>query len=491
MNKARPERSTVADQVIGAGVGVANARRIADELAALARQDACMSKAMEHVQEMYDFLGDPSKIIGNPSTKHGEIAEAMEVHITNAEQALKGNNPTASFDLPNGRIDKVDYRIDDVDYQSKFINGLRNGLNHIDKHRADYPDFVSNGGKYAVPRDDFEILKRIAAGESEIDGLSPTKVRNLAAHIKAIEDQTGKPFEEVVTPSRSTYAEVQQGAANDTTHGHEDRLREENDGRKEEIRTEHEPSWSEGLKVAGTAAAIAGGVSFVTQAWKFHKEGRNIFKGELTKADWKRMGIEVGSSAGIAAVTASGIYAMTNCAGMAAPLAAALASAAKGIGSLAIDYKKGKITLEQFAEMGLYVCGETAAVSLASVAGQTLIPIPVFGAVIGSLAGKLLYQLAGKAIKDLKPKVDEIEAQLKAVIARYELTQQALSRWAGRLDDLMTLAFDREANTRLVELSAELAVAAGVREEHVLKSRCDFQAFMQGKHTLNTVTAAG
>lgn len=491
MSKTKTEGSPVVDQVIGAGVDAVNARRIADELAALARQDACMADAMVHVQKVYDFLGDPSKIIGSDKTKHGEIAEAIEVHITNAEDALAGNKPSATLDLEKGRIDKTDYRIGDTDFQSKFINGVRNGLDHIDEHRAKYPDFVANGGKYAVPKDQFEILKRIAAGETKIEGLSDTRMRNLAAHIKEIEAQTGKSFEDVVTPSRSTYAEVQQGKAQETNEGHEDRLKKDNEERKDDIRTEHQASWSEGLKVAGSAAAIAGGVSFVTQAWNFHKEGRNIFKGELTKADWKRMGVEVGSNASIAAVTAGGIYVLTNCADMAAPLAAALASAAKGLGSLVIDHLEGKITLNQLLESGLYVCGETAVMSLASMAGQALIPIPVVGAMIGSLAGKILYQLAGNVIKDLKPKVAEIETQLQKVIARYEVAQQILARRYQRLNDMMKLAFDREANLRMVELSAQLAVAVGVRKELVLKNSGDFHAFMQGKHALNRLTAIG
>lgn len=484
------ERSSSADQVLGAAVGRVNDLRVADMLASLARQEVAFENAMGHIEELRDFLGSPESILGNAKTKHGEIAEAMEVHLTNAKDALAQEAPTATLDVPGGRTGPVDYNIDGVDFQSKFCNGIRNGFDAVKQHSADYPNFLPDGGKYMLPRDQYEKLLTIGGGGA-VEGLSEKQTENIRKWLREFEAQTGKPFTETLQAGTPSYAETQQGAAHDTVSKHEQQLKDKQEELNKEIELEHQASLAEGLVVAGQAAAIAGGISFATMAWKFHKQGKNIFKGDLTAADWKAMGVEVGTSAIVGAVTAGGIYVLTNCADLAAPLAGALASAVKGVGSLVFDYHAGRITMDELVKSGLYVCSETAVVSLASVAGQTLIPIPVVGALIGSLAGKLLLKVAGKAVKGLQPKVDEVEAQLQAIVAKYEIARELLAERFSRLDSFVADAFNPELNARLVELSVSLAANVGVHTSHILKDHEDLGRFLDGQHALNRLTSTG
>jgi hypothetical protein len=487
---AKPiERSAVADQVLGAFVAQTNMTRAADELAALMQQDISLEKALGEMQRVRDFLGTPEKILGNPNTKHGEIAEVMEVHTSNAKDIVEGLKPTGTLNVPGGRTGMVDYQIDGVDFQSKFHNGLRNSLDAINGHSGNYPGYLPDGGNYTLPKDQFDQLTAISKGEP-VD-LSTRKADNIREWLRKYEEETGKPFTETIKPSVSSYDEVQQGVAHDTVEKHEDSLKERNEERKDDIRVEHEASFTEGVKVSAQAAAIAGGISFATMAWKFHRQGRNIFKGELTSADWKALGVEVGTSAGVAAVTAGGIYALTNCAGMAAPLAGALATAAKGLGSLALDYHAGRINLDQFVKEGLYVCSETAVVSLASMAGQALIPIPVVGALIGSLAAKYFLSLAKKLVAGITPKVKQIETALEKVIAKYEVARKLLYERFGHMDQLIKDAFDPALNLKLVETSVALARDAGVDEANILKGHQDLESFLRGEHQLSLAVGSG
>ena len=67
-----------------------------------------------------------------------------------------------------------------------------------------------------------------------------------------------------------------------------------------------------------------------------------------------------------------------------------------GIGVLLRDHYAGTIDGDQFVEMSHIVAMDAAAVGLASAAGQIMIPVPLLGALLGGLAGKLVTS----ALKD-------------------------------------------------------------------------------------------
>ena len=61
--------------------------------------------AMREMQVVRDFVGSPDSIIGNPATKHGEIAEQVHVGVRRAVDALYSRAPTATFDgVPTSRF---------------------------------------------------------------------------------------------------------------------------------------------------------------------------------------------------------------------------------------------------------------------------------------------------------------------------------------------------------------------------------------------------
>lgn len=74
---------------------------------------------------------------------------------------------------------------------------------------------------------------------------------------------------------------------------------------------------------------------------------------------------------------------------MSAPLAASFVSSSYGVARLYASYKKGEISEEDMIEQGEILCFDTSLNLLGSVIGQTLIPVPVLGAVIGSISANV------------------------------------------------------------------------------------------------------
>lgn len=460
----------VKDQTLGSFVHNINEQRHAAEIANLFMQNQNFTRALEEVNNVRVFVGTPENILGSEYTKHGEIAEQVEVGISNARSYLHGGEQVATFEGV-GRLAPEDYLVNGLDVQSKFYNGINNTLGkgivgHLDK----YPGFTSNDGFYHIPKDQFEIIEKILKGE-QVEGLGSKSIAVIKANVAEIESRTGQSFTEVVKPGLSQYPEVQQGAIHKTLDTHEKDLNSQNNDIKKEINQAHQASLAEGLKATGIAAAVGASLSLSMGLYKHYKEGKNAFKGELSKEDWQVLGIDTAKGAVVGGVTGASVYALTNYASLSAPFAAAVVSASKGLASLHADYRKGEIGLDEFTSMSLIICAESSIVGLATAAGQTLIPIPVLGAVIGSLAGQMMVNLlgkdSGKTVSALRKEMDSFIADLDQ---KYRHVVEHIMIQFKLLGDLTTAAFDFELNVSLLSRSVELAQAYGVAEDKILKN---------------------
>ena len=127
---------------------------------------------------------------------------------------------------------------------------------------------------------------------------------------------------------------------------------------------------------------------------------------------------------------------------------------------------------------------DAAIVGLAAAAGQVLIPVPMLGAFVGSLTGKVV----ASAIKD---GLGEAEAELIARLEAYErraLEQldeefrafiQELDAYFGSLESLARVAFDNTVNTALrLEASIQFAKTVGVPDSLILRTTNDLDTFM-------------
>ncbi|MDI0343727.1 hypothetical protein QIV96_17395, partial [Raoultella ornithinolytica] len=216
-----------------------------------------------------------------------------------------------------------------------------------------------------------------------------------------------------------------------------------------------------------------------TGIYRKYQDGKNIFRGEFDTEDWQDVGLDTLKGAAIGGVSAGAIYTLTNYASMGAPFASALVTATKGVASLTMSYQRGEIDLDEFTDLGLIVCAESAIVGAMTIAGQTLIPVPVLGALIGSISGKFLVTVAknldGKTSQALQAKMDDFNRRLN------DIEQRALKRILSEfeaLGELTTAAFNVENNRQLLEASITLAQAYGVDKNKIIKNADDLDAFM-------------
>ncbi len=474
INEVNVHRETIKDKAIESIEKILSERN--------SRQDVNFVNAMKEVESVRDFLGDPSKILGSELTKHGEIAEQVEVGIGNAKQLIKGLPKRFTFDGV-GRTAPEDYIMDGIKAQSKFINGENNTLSKVIEHLEKYKDidFGRDGSKYVIPKDFHETINKIMDGEN-LDNLSEKTINAIKDKVKTIEEMTGKDFNDVVKSSISDYKDVQQGVITKTVDTHEKNIINENNKIKDKFKQEAEknknaailkakPSFQEGLKVAAISAAAEGTIQTAIVMYKKKKPLK-----DYDVDDWKEVGIVFGKGSGKGAVRGASIYVLTNYASMSAPLASSFVSASFGVASLYSSYKKGEISAEEMVEQGEILCFDTTLNLLGSTIGQTLIPIPVLGAVVGSIAanvvgGIIKGQLNAKEKELIRLSQIRYEENMKMLDEKLAKEIEKIARKMMFMWGLSRMAFNYEINATLrFEASQRLAVAHGVQRSQILKT---------------------
>ena len=472
----------VAAQIV-AEWAVLDAAERSDSLgAALAGQDRAFWDALSELRVVKEFVGSPEHILGNANTKHGEIAEQVHVTIHRALDRLHQQTPTATFEGVD-RLGAVDYR-DGVDIQSKFYNGLRNTLDGITSHAERYKEFAANEGRYHIPKDQFEQIRQLKE-TGTIDGLSDRSIERIQRDVEALQQETGRSLDELIRPGEARYDEVQQGRVHDTIRDSENRLAEKNEELKDQARGEQGPSLGGAATAAAFGAAAGGGVRFAQAVWTKYQDGKNPFRGDFSVEDWKDVGLDTAKGAGGGAVAGGTVYLLTNATDLAAPFAGALVSGLMGIGDLLGRHSAGEIDDVQFVDLSLMVASDAAIVGICAATGQTFIPIPMLGAFVGSVAGKIV----ASAIRD---GLGEAESELIKRLKAYEMeafgklddtlrnAMHEIDAYFGRLEDLARVAFDETVNITLrLEASVRIAEAVNVPDEQILRSTADLDTFMQ------------
>ena len=175
---------------------------------ALARQDQALRDAMREMQAVENLVGASEHILGSDSTKHGEIAEQVHVGVRRAFDVLHQRVPTATFEGVD-RLAPVDY-VDGEDIQSKYYDSLRDTLDGIASHAEQYQEFTATGGRYHMPRDQFEQLTAHRQ-RGTIDGLSERGLEGVRRRVESLQRETSRPVMDLIGPGEATYNEVQPG----------------------------------------------------------------------------------------------------------------------------------------------------------------------------------------------------------------------------------------------------------------------------------------
>lgn len=413
-----------------------------------------LNESLQCVENVRDFVSDPDHILGSMHTKHGEIAEHIEVEIRNGRDILKHLKPTATFEGV-GRTAPEDYIIDGIQVQSKFINGANKSLDHVIGHMRNYPNFTEHG-YYHIPKDQFELINKIANNEN-IDGISIKTINKCKSLIKQIEEESGKSFSDVVKPGLSTYDEVQLGSVDETLDGYEKEFKETNaeevkgikqDRNTQKAEAQHitDPSWGEALKYGAVAAVINGGTSAGIKIYSKIHSGKKITNFSLD--DWKEVGYDFGKGGVKGGISGIAIYGLTKLGGFSASFAGAMVSTTMGLASLASDYKKGRISKIDYSESACSLSVEAGMSAIGAAIGQAVIPVPVLGAIIGTATAKASLEISkyiyGKKeaalIEQMQKEYDELVAGLN--VEALSIIKQ-MDEYYEKLDGYINAALDK------------------------------------------------
>ena len=288
------KKSTIyTDQVISAVVldGVIREEQLyVDRLTEIQLQAAesiqsaheALNESLGYVENVRDFVSDPTHILGAMPTKHGEIAEHVQVEIGNAQRVMQHLQPNATFEGV-GRTAPEDYLIDGLQVQSKFLNNANRSLDAVLGHMKDYPGFVEKG-YYHIPKDQYDIIKMgLKNSPGPFDAHALERCREI---VSQIEKESGKPFEEVVKPSISTYKEVQLGKIDDTLNQHEQTFKTQHREevqtiRKKEVADSQEAAhikdatWGKAAQAGAISAVITGATMAGINVYSKIRSGNN------------------------------------------------------------------------------------------------------------------------------------------------------------------------------------------------------------------------
>lgn len=210
---------------------------------------------------------------------------------------------------------------------------------------------------------------------------------------------------------------------------------------------------------------------FALKYTKKEKKGKKI--SEFNAKDWKEVGIDTAKGTAKGAIRGGSVYAMTNLLKTPAPVANSLVTATFGVVSLARKYERKEITGEEFTISSEVICMDVGMSALSATIGQTLIPVPILGAIVGNAVGMFMLEIGKtylnedeqKLIKDYVNKMQTIdqnyENEYNEILRKIQVNET-------KFDSLVEMAFDEDVN-KAFDASIELALHEGVDENLILK----------------------
>lgn len=458
------------DQATAAWIQHLNQLRLDELLRKLAEQDLNLEAALKSLDKIRLFINDPSHILGSAKTKHGEIAEYMQVYFSNALKQILGENGDYTFDGV-GRTAPEDYRYKGQPVQSKFYgdadqSGIQLGrrtFQAIKGHLEKYPDFLEKGGRYEIPKDQFERITELM--KKKPSELSRAEY-NLVQTIRQWEQDNGCRLFDKVFPSLVDYKETMHDVAGTTVDNKEKEIRNTDKARREAAHTASRPTLQEGVEVTIQAAVLESAVAFGLGVYRKLKSGKKLH--DFTAEDWKDLGIDTAGAAVKGGIRGSTVYLLTNYANTPGYVATAFVTAMFGIAAQAKLLREGKISKYEFVDNISVIALDVSVSAVSSFIGGKLIPIDVLGPIIGNTVGMFLYGVAKDYLSEKEQKlvasfVEEIERLNEMLEARYKELIDELKAEFEKFSSIVELAFSDETNEAFNN-SIVLAGYVGVEE---------------------------
>lgn len=414
---------------------------------------------------------------GGESGVHGFIAEFAETGIRNARDVFQNLQKSVSLLNNNGSADIL---LNGKEVQMKFYANILKELHQASKYRT--MDMM-------LPRDHLEIIKQIMDGAKTVEyngnRLTITQINNIKRGIEEECVSRGMSYHEWLKSSLLKYKEVQRATIDKTLYNEENEIKRQSINQEKQIKKNageekaeaHQasrPTLGEATKAAGIGAAVQGGLNLGISMYKKHKAGKDVWNYDID--DWKDCGIATAKGAIKGGVSGYAIYGLTNVCHLAAPSAGAITSGTFGLSNAVIQYRKGEIDDDEFIDLVTFNAIDSTGAAIGAAVGQIIVPIPVVGALIGSIVtttalslGKgILNKNEIKVIKEYEKRIDDY---ISGLDKKYRIEVDALLKKYNELGELQQYSFDLNTNVRLrFSYSIYMAKKAGVLEENILDS---------------------
>ncbi len=461
------------EQAVASWVNYLNQVRLDRLVEFMQNQDLNLHDAMAEIDNTFSQIEELiNSNRGGTYGLHGFIAEAAEVGISNARENVLGNPDKYKWLNDNGPSDLLR---SGVEIQQKFYQSDLS-LRAIAAHLEKYPDYISNGGKYQIPRDQYDKIQELLSISKDEANKMPTADGSFSLKqwklVHEFFDQQNISVNDI-EPSKLQYKDVQREQINITIKQEKVSIKKTDSNLRNQARREAAPTLKEGAKVVGVAAALEGGTSLVLSIAKKKKEGKCLK--DFSDDDWKDVFKDAGIGTVKGGVRGASIYVLTNYTSTPASAANAIVTASFGVAEQAHLYRKGELDEVQFISNAEMLCLDASVSALSSFIGQAVIPIPVIGALIGNTVGTTLYKVAKDGLSDREQKIiksylDDIETLRSTLDEEYQDLVAKIQREYELFMQILEKLYSVDY-MKALEGSCEMAKLCGVPSEEILDSK--------------------
>lgn len=415
---------------------------------------------------------------GGETGVHGFIAEFAETSIRNARDVFEGMQKSVVLLNDNGPADLL---LQGKEIQMKFYANI---LEEIKQ--------ASNYDKMSMmfPKDHVEVIEKIMSGAKTVEYKGNTlSISQINSIRKAIEDESalrGSSYDEWLKSSLLRYQDVKKGTIDQTLSGEVNEINKQTTQQQADIKKqadndrlvahqEAQPNFGEASKVAGIGAAVQSGLNLGIFVYKKHKDGKEVWN--FDSDDWKQCGISTAEGALKGGISGYAIYGLTNICHLAAPSAGAITSGTFGLSSAIVKYRKGDVDTDGFIDLVTLNAIDATGAAIGAAIGQTIIPIPVVGALVGSIVATTALSL-GKGILNkheievINRYQEKISAYVDKLDKEYQIKLNELMKKYHKLEELQKYSFNLDINIQLrFASSIDMARLVGVSEKDILKNQ--------------------
>lgn len=362
-------------------VNAINTIRLNELFAKLNEIDYRKKNATEEIAELKKEIEHIiSSNRGGQTGMHGFIGESCQVHIANVKSFQKGKKALYVLLDDNSM---TDYKRGSQLIQQKACQSDNHlGLDHIKRHCEKYPEFVSQGGIYQIPKDFYQKFDMMRNTSPEI----AMKFRKEDLRLwKVVHEFCEANPDIVIEPMEVSYSDIQAGRVNDTVSSFEESADEEFKKQKAAAQNKYSPSFKELLKVSSISGLFEGTLNAALSAGLIIKSGKKLKDFDKSDKIYILKQVAIGFLRG--SVRASITYLLTAFCKISSTLASTITTAVFAIAKHTYTFiKKGKSKVDYVIELLIDLL-EIALTALGAHIGKAIFKKnPLIGSLLGSIA---------------------------------------------------------------------------------------------------------